>query len=307
MTNIKSKALGYGCFIYICICWGTIFVFLKLLIKSGLPALEVVSLRCFLSGVLILFYFILQKKARMFNIFKNIKLFLLSVLTFLLLGLFNIYSLKFIHSDLLAFINALFPIIMILIESFYFKKIKLNTMAILGIFISFSGLIALTFFDKYTIYINEIDFNFHFWLGVFLGFLALLSWCILSIILTKNDINVDNNYMLGLIKLVSSFFIFLFSIFDANEKFVSLNQEQLFIILFLSLVSNVLGFIAFNYCLKVFGVGITSLYAYITPNVTIWFAWIFLDEIVTPLTVLASLITLSGVFIVNYSLAKQVR
>ncbi|MFZ1371031.1 MAG: DMT family transporter, partial [Ferruginibacter sp.] len=66
-----------------------------------------------------------------------------------------------------------------------------------------------------------------------------------------------------------------------------------------------LAFIAFIYAMKKLPVAISSLYAYINPLVAMVTAAIILNEPLTWYILWGAMVTLTGVFLVNYSLKRN--
>lgn len=83
--------------------------------------------------------------------------------------------------------------------------------------------------------------------------------------------------------------------------------------LFLGILASSVGFVTWNYGLKVLGAVKCTAYVYLTPVVTVVGAWILLDERVTPLAAVGMVLTLAGLVLsecrgnVWHSLADGIR
>jgi len=75
-------------------------------------------------------------------------------------------------------------------------------------------------------------------------------------------------------------------------------------IAYLIIMGSVLAFAAFIYSIKYLPTAIASLYAYINPIVAMLFGTLILDEPLTINLLLGAVVTLVGVYIVNYSVKK---
>jgi drug/metabolite transporter (DMT)-like permease len=74
---------------------------------------------------------------------------------------------------------------------------------------------------------------------------------------------------------------------------------------YLVVIGSVTSFIAFIYSLKRLPVAISSLYAYVNPIVAMIIAAILLKEKLTISIVIGTIITLIGVYLVNYSVRRD--
>jgi drug/metabolite transporter (DMT)-like permease len=77
------------------------------------------------------------------------------------------------------------------------------------------------------------------------------------------------------------------------------------VIIYLVVIGSLLSFMAFIYSMKTLPVAIASLYAYINPLVAMLLAPIFINEKLTADILAGSVVTLTGVFLVNYSIKKS--
>jgi len=74
---------------------------------------------------------------------------------------------------------------------------------------------------------------------------------------------------------------------------------------YLVIVGSVLTFVAFVYSVKHLPAAIASLYAYINPIVAMLVGAWWLHEVLTVNLLIGSVITIAGVYIVNYSLRRR--
>ena len=76
---------------------------------------------------------------------------------------------------------------------------------------------------------------------------------------------------------------------------------------YLIAAGSIIAIVAFVYSLKYLNPSIAVLYAYINPIVAMITGTIFLKEKLNATIIIGSLITISGVFLVNYSMRKMRR
>lgn len=300
------KIKGYLCFLFICVSWGTTWVANKYTLNLGISPFQIAWIRHLIGGVLIIvFHFCFLKETRWPNWQEWKWLTIMAWLTFYLSNFLTNVSLKFLPSGFTALIAALYPIVLITIEAYYYKLIKIDFKASLGIALGFLGLATISYYDNFCHKHLHLELNFNFILGILLSFIALISWSMSSIKLTKDKINMNINLSLGWQMFIASWMILISAVFFPKEKFIQLPLKAWWSIGYLIIVGNILSFIAFQISLKTLGMSITSLYAYINPLVTIGLAWIWINEPLTIYTLLGTSITLFGVFLANKSLKDQ--
>lgn len=293
---------GYFCLVYVCLIWGSDWVVSKYVIQLGLPPLQLIFIKQLAAGTLLITYFIMIKKHRL-PTFKQLKYcFFVGLLIFFISNTFEIVALKFILSDVASLIAALFPIVVILIESLYFKKIKLNFRSILGIILGFLGV------DLICIFEIEINFTFYFILGTLISIFAVINWGLGSILISKHKSNLDNNYALGWQYLSSAIVVFICLLLSPQKMvWTPLPIKGYLGLIFIVFFVAIFSYFAFLYSIKTLGVSFTSLYAYIDPIITIFVAYIFLNEPITWFIIIGSIITIIGVILVNKTLLKNIK
>ncbi len=101
--------------------------------------------------------------------------------------------------------------------------------------------------------------------------------------------------------LAASFILFLLSI-STNESWsspLSWSREVQLSMLLLIVFGGIIAFTAFNYLLKVVSPEKVSTSAYVNPVIALFMGWYFLDEKLTPQSIIASSILLTGVYFIT--------
>lgn len=212
---------------------------------------------------------------------------------------FSTWSVKYIPSGLASLISALAPISVVLIDLVFFKEYKNTPLTFIGLFIGFSG-VAIVFYEN----------AFHdqpegYVYGIIYGLVAMIGWSIGTIFVTRNKYKINPYYAMGWQMFLSSFMIFALAKFTNND--IPINEVSLKTwgaIAYLIVMGSVVAFAAFIYSIKYLPTAIASLYAYINPIVAMIFGTIILDEPLTVNLLLGAIVTLVGVYIVNYSVKK---
>jgi drug/metabolite transporter (DMT)-like permease len=76
-------------------------------------------------------------------------------------------------------------------------------------------------------------------------------------------------------------------------------------LIYLILFGSVLAYSAYVFAISKLPPAFVSIYAYINPIVAVFFGWLLLHENVNSGMLLGSVVTLSGVFVVNREYKKQ--
>jgi len=275
--------------------WGTTWLASKEGVRY-MPALQLVTIRQFLAGILYVGYFFIKKepwpKGKQWR-----TIMVLAILNFMLSNGLSTWGVKYMSSGLGAIITALFPIFIIIIN--FFNGYKIARMALFGILISFGGICIL--FIDYIADILKPEFQF----GIILMTISTISWAF-GILQTKKKAASFNPYFsLGLQMLISS--VFLFGITEAtgiNIPYAEIPLASWWAIIYLVIIGSVLTFIFFIYSLKNLPTEISSIYVYINPIVAMVLGSFIFGEILTKAVVIGAVVTLTGVYLVNKSIRK---
>ena len=297
---LKPKHKAYIALATTSIIWGTTWVAMKFAIKS-IPPMQLASFRQLIAGSIFVIFFLIKKEPiPTFQQFKKIAL--LAVLTFAMANGLSTWSMKYLTSGLGALIGALYPLSVVVMEYLFFKNNKINTTTIFGILLGICG-IAFVFYDN--------AFGVHpkgYLLGLLLAIIAMLSWSLSSILIAKKFIKINVYFSMGWQMLISSILLGVLSFF--SEKTIALSAvppPALLASIYLIIAGSIVAIIAFVYSMKHLNPAIAVLYAYINPIVAMVTGAIILGEKITITIIIGSVITLIGVYLVNYSMRKNTK
>ena len=295
----RGKSGGYLALAITCVVWGTTWVVSKIGI-ADIPALQMASIRQLLGGSCFVLFFILKKKLPLPNRKQFARLFTLALLMFVFANGLSTWSLKYIPTGLSALIGALYPLSVVIIGMFFFKTRNMNPLTLVGLLLGITG-IGIVFYQS--VFQNQSpDFLF----GVALSVIAMLSWSIGTLILTKGNIQMKPYYAVGWQMVISSVLLYIFALFTHQTiPFAAISSTAWYAIAYLVIMGSILSFVAFIYSMKHLPIAVASLYAYINPLVAMLVAAIVLNEELTVYILWGSVITLVGVFLVNYSLRQS--
>lgn len=295
--SIKQKA--YLALTVTSVVWGTTWVAVKFGVQQ-MPALQLAAIRLFFAGVSFILFFALYRKLPLPTIKQLQQLFILSFFTFVLANALSAWSLQFIPSGLGALIGALYPLCVVVIEYFFYNNKKLNLLTVAGIILGFIGV-------SIVLYENTIDVHQNgFFIGILLSAIATIAWSYSTIMIAKQRVKINPYYGLGWQMIFGSIMVFVLSL--ATNNFIPFSTIPIMawlMIIYLFIAGSIIAFIAFIYSMKHLSPTIASLYAYINPMVAIYIGTFLLDEIITVELIIGAIITLIGVYLVNYSAKKS--
>jgi len=280
------------------IVWGTTWVASKMGVMH-MPAFEMASIRQFLGGSLYVGFFLI-KGEKLPTAQQFLWLLGMSLLMFVSSNGIATYGLKFITSGLAALIAALYPLSVVLIERYYYKAIEITPKTLIGLSLGLLGIGFIFYKDSLTVH------GSNYILGVVLSFLAMITWSIGSIIISRTTIKINPYNSIGWQMLISAFIMGAITFISGD--FVPLNQIPTIswgVIVYMVIGGSVFAFMSFIYSMKHLKSSIASLYAYINPIVAIWVGSLLLNEHMTWNNIVGSVITLIGVYLVNKSLKDQ--
>lgn len=298
--KITGKSKAYFALITTSIIWGTTWVASKSAITE-IPALQMTSIRQLLAGSIFVLFFTLYKKTKLPTIRQFMWMAVMAVFMFVVANGLSTWGLKYVPTGLSALIGALYPLSVVLIEMVFFKKRYKSVLTFLGLFLGLIG-IAIVFYEN----------AFHqqlpgFFFGITLAVIAMLGWSTGTIFIARNKLQLNPYYAIGWQMLIGGVLLFFFA--KATTPLVPLQNISLnvwLLIGYLVVAGSIVSFIAFIYSVKNLPVGIASLYAYINPIVAMIVAPFFIkNEHLTLYILWGALVTLTGVFLVNYSVKKN--
>jgi len=279
--------------------WGTTWVASKLGIRE-MPALQMAAIRQLIAGLCLVVFFMLYKKLPIPTGKQWRWLFVMAILMFVFANGLSTWSLKYIPTGLSALIGALYPLSVVIIERIFFGAKRITPLTLLGFILGIAG-IGIVFYE------NAFDnISSSFAIGISLSVIAMLSWSLGTVFIARNKANLNPYYATGWQMLVSSVILYVLS--AVTQGTVSLDEIPLngwLVILYLVIFGSIITFVAFIYSMKKLPAAIASLYAYFNPLIAIVTAGLLLDEKLTMNILWGAIVTVLGVFLVNYSIKRD--
>ncbi len=299
LNKTDEKVKGYLALLITSFVWGTTWVASKIGVNE-IPALQMAYIRQFIAGVCLVLFFMLFKKLTL-PTWKQFRwIFVMSILMFVFANGLSTWSLKFIPTGLSALIGALYPLSVVIIEWIFFKKRQMNILTFLGLFLGIAG-VGIVFYEN-----AFSDNSSSFIIGIALSVIAMLSWSFGTVFIARNRANINPYYGTGWQMLISSLILVIMA--ESSQPTVPLMEISLkvwLVITYLVLFGSLVSFIAFIYSMKKLPAAVSSLYAYINPLVAMVVAAMILNEKLTINILWGAVVTLIGVYLVNYSIRKK--
>ncbi len=291
-SKINAIGLPILALCWVSFFWGTTWLASKEGVKN-MPALQLAGIRQLIGGMLYVGFF-LYKKAPWPKGKQWKTIFILSILNFVLSNGLSTWGVKYISSGLGAIIGALVPLWVVIIS--FFRGEKLARLAFLGLIISFGG-VCVIFYNHLSDFLIP-DFRF----GIIISIIATITWAFGTLYTKKKAASFNPYFSLGLQMLISS--CVTLAVVGATGTGVNISSipaNSWWSIGYLVIVGSVLTFIAFIYMLQRLPPEINSIYAYINPIIAVLLGAVIFDEPLTSVIAIGGAVTLSGLYLVNYS------
>jgi drug/metabolite transporter (DMT)-like permease len=295
----KGRLGGYLALCITCVVWGTTWVASKIGV-ADIPALQMASIRQLIAGICFIGFFMLYKKLPLPNAGQFGWLIVMALLMFVFANGLSTWSLKYIPTGLSALVGALYPLSVVIIEMVLFKSRNMTVLTFVGLLLGITG-IGIVFYE--TAFQHQPG---GFMFGVILSVVAMLSWSVGTIILTRARLSLNPYYAVGWQMLISSLLLYIFArVTGQTIPLETIPAKAWWIITYLVLAGSILSFVAFIFSMKRLPAAVASLYAYVNPLVAMITAAIVLNEKLTIYILWGSVVTLLGVFLVNYSIRRE--
>lgn len=276
--------------------WGTTFVSTKVLIGYGLSPVDILFYRFLLAYVCIFF---LSYRKILSNTWRD-------ELTFVALGLCG-GSLYFVAENTavgitlasnVSLIICTAPILAAFLSILFYRGEKLQKKLICGSLLALFGVGLVVFNGSFILKINPA--------GDMLTLLSALLWAFYCLLLRRMSSRYTTLFITrkvffyGILTLLP--FFFFVPLQTAPE--ILFRPVVLANLLFLGVIASMLCYLMWNTAVKRLGVVRTTNYIYVVPLVTLLTSAIIIDETITVVALLGSVLILSGVYIAERGFGK---
>ncbi|MGH2643740.1 MAG: EamA family transporter, partial [Chitinophagaceae bacterium] len=226
----------------------------------------------------------------------------LAVISLFLLGIgngFMTWGEQTVPSGLAAVLPALNPLCIAFFSILLMRGTKINYKVIVGLFLGLVG-ITIIFYPQ-LMHPEYKDFAF----GVILILLAVLGWSSGSVLISRKPFDMNVFYAAGWEFLFGGLELVIISTVTGHTiPLAKVPAVSWLSIAYLIIAGSLIGFNAYQYALKNLPATQASLYAYINPVVALILGWAILQEHLNWYIFFGSLVTLTGVYLVQLSFRK---
>ena len=212
------------------------------------------------------------------------------------------WSVQFIPSGLAALIYCTVPIFTVGINAIFLKSEKVNKWILAGMLVGIGG-ILLIFRDNLE-YARKPESL----LGMIVALSSCIFWCFGGLY-TKIHIAKTDSFFNAAIQMISGGIgLFVLSLFNEDwYAMPAMSTDSMLALLYLIIFGSVIAFGSYLYAFAHLPAGLVSIYAYINPLVALTLGFLILNEKISWFTALSFLVTISGVFLVNFGYKIQKR
>jgi len=149
-------------------------------------------------------------------------------------------------------------------------------------------------------------FEYSFLAGIIIGLAASLAWAYGTIYTKEYAADFNPYQSIGWQMLISGIVLNIVATATGHTiPLVEITWRTWEAILFLVIVSSIIAFLAYLYALQRLPASLVSTYAYINPIVAVFAGHFFLHEKLSLLILEGSVVTLTGVYVVNRALQRN--
>jgi drug/metabolite transporter (DMT)-like permease len=280
--------------VFAVISWGASFVATKIAIAE-LDPVTLIILRLILAVVLLFVIAKATKRDFTLDIKKHSGILLLAFIAVFHLWI-QVTGLKYTTASNTGWIIGVTPVFMALLGYFFFKE-KLRIINIAGIAVAFFGLLLLVskgHFSNISLISNK---------GDVMVLASAFTWSVYSLV--NKNISISYPPLMTILYLFIAMAVILIPFNLSHESLYSvihLSGKGWIAVIFLGLICSGVSYVFWAQALKEMDSVRVGAFLYFEPFVTIFTAWILLNEQITFAIILSGVIITTGVILVNKKL-----
>ncbi len=288
---MKSHTLKYLLIISAVIFWGSSFIATKVALKELSPE-TIVSLRLIIAAVFLLITALLLKKDFSINLKSHGFIFILALIAVFHL-MIQVTGLKYTTASNTGWIIGTAPIFMAILAAIFFRE-KIGLLKISGIIIAMFGLLLLIGKGN----ITNVDLIKN--KGDLLVLASAFTWGVYSMVNKKISLSYSPLMTILYLFIMMAVIIIPFNLNVASvNSVVHLSLNGWISILFLGLFCSGIAYVIWAYSLRDLESAKVGAFLYFEPLVTVFAAWVLLNESITLLMIISGVIITLGVVLVN--------
>jgi drug/metabolite transporter (DMT)-like permease len=276
--------------------WGLDFIAAKAAVDVTAP-ITIIFLKYFpATFVLLAIKLIKNRRFRLRK--KDLPFFILCAIFGDVLYYASEYSaLEYLPVSIVSLVLAFVPAISIVTEIFIYKRLPIFAV-VLGIVASAIGVGMIVGADYHELLSGKL-------VGYLFIFGALISWNIYNFITERLSANYDA-IELSLYQIAgATIFSAPYALFHMPSVSAMMAPKFLMAIIFLAVISGVIGFIVYVNSVAVIGVTPSALFSNMMPVTATFFGWLILNESITPLQLAGGIVVIAASAVVIYLKEKH--
>ncbi|MBR3995446.1 MAG: DMT family transporter [Clostridia bacterium] len=288
MTDSIQKLTGHIYAIIVVAIWSVTYVATDMLLANGLSALQILVLRFILA--LCVLYILKPKLYMPKSIKEELGFAYISLFGMFLYYVFENFAIGKTDGTNVAILISFAPIMTTVGSAVFTKRAKINPLNILGAVIAISGVIMVVFNGTVT-----LDFDIT---GYILAFGAAASWAVYSVILENCLEKFDSIIITRRMLIYTLLPLIPLTLFTDGVPDMTLFGKYPVLIACISLLGIFGGSLCYhwwNKATKRIGIVITTNYLYVSPFITMVFAYFVTQTDITLMGSLGAILILFGV------------
>lgn len=269
--------------------WGLSYIWTKIVFKYYEP-LTTVFLRLVISSIILLIFIHLFRKPRKIKK-EHYKLFAISALfNPFLYFLGESFGLSLVSSTMSAVIISTIPLFTPVVAYFSLKE-RLSVINLIGILISFSGIMVMLFDNELQISENP--------LGLLFLFGAVTAALIYGILLKKLTSSYSSLTIITYQNAIGAFYFLPLFLFFEFDQFIQIrpNTELITTLLLLAIFASSVAYILYTSVVRSIGISKGNIYTNLIPGFTALFSYFILAEEFPFSKIIGMIIVILGVIL----------
>ena len=276
--------------------WGSTFVFTKLLLLSGLSSAHIFTLRYILAYVLLLLFSLARKKGQRWlteSWRDELILFGMGVTGGSLYFLAENESMNYTTTTNSSLIVSSTPLLTAALVGLFYRSERMNRVQTIGSLIAMAGVVVVILNGRFVLHLSPI--------GDALALTAALCWAFYSLMMIQVNKRYDELFitrrvfLYGLLTIIPYYII----VPGMPPLDVLARPAILVNLLFLGIVASMLCFLIWAWAIKKIGAVAATNYVYVSPVVSVVFAWLILSESITPFFLTGAALILVGMYLAD--------
>ena len=293
MSKNTKTILAY---LSVCFFWGSTYIAIRIGVED-LPPMLFAGIRLFPAGCIMLVY-AKAKGLRFPSRFTDIgKISLMGILMLTGGTGLLVTAEQWVDAGVASIVVAAIPLMMVVIEAFIFKEIKIGAGGIIGLIVGFGGVAFLSLGSQGAASISTK--------GVLFLLAASVFWASGSVYSKTVRVECALTASIGIQMLAGGLGNLIIGTALGEIPSFRLTPDSSLALIYLMFFGSIVGYSSYVYVLKNWPISKAGTYAYVNPIVAVVLGALVLGEAVTYKVVIALVIILSGVILVQKSKAKS--